>query len=108
MARRVFVDTSGVYALADHRDPFHVRAERCIVRLAKSGVRLVLTDYIIDEACTLAKARAGSQAALRLLEIVEQSEAFEMLWIDQPAFEESKVFFRKQSDHDYSFTDCTS
>jgi predicted nucleic acid-binding protein len=108
MAREVFVDSSGLYALADHRDPFRPAAERCVSGLLKSGVTLILTDYIIDEACTLAKARAGSYGALRLLEIIDRSEAFRLIWIGEQRFESAKSFFRKHADHDYSFTDCTS
>jgi len=108
MAREVLVDSSGLYTLADRRDPLRAAAERCVAGLLKSHVGLVLTDYIIDEACTLAKARGGGYGALRLLEIIEQSKAFRMLWIGEERFESAKSFFRKHSDHGYSFTDCTS
>lgn len=108
MAREVFIDTSGLYALADRRDPFHARMAKCIATLIKSGISLILTDYIIDEACTLAKVRAGSYAALQLLEIVERSRAFRVLWVGVERFETAKTFFRKHSDQGYSFTDCTS
>jgi uncharacterized protein len=108
MAREVFVDTSGIYALADHRDPCRPAARRCVADLIKAGAGLVLTDYIIDEACTLAKARGGAHAALQLLEIVERSEAFHLVWIGEERFGTAKAFFRKHSDHGYSFTDCTS
>src|SRR5581483_4558774 len=108
MKREVFVDASGIYALADHGDPFRPAARRCVTSLVNAGVGLVLTDYIIDEACTLAKARAGTHGALMLLEIVERSEAFHVIWIGQERFGAAKAFFRKHSDHRYSFTDCTS
>jgi predicted nucleic acid-binding protein len=108
MAREVFVDTSGLYALADHRDPFHASAKKCATALVKSGTALVLTDYIIDEASTLARVRAGAREALQLLEIAERSEAFRMLWVGVERFEAAKAFFRKHADHGYSFTDCTS
>lgn len=108
MAREVFVDSSGLYALADRRDAAHAAAKRWVARLLKSGVGLVLSDYIIDEALTLAKARAGAYGALRLLEIVERSSALRLVWIGKERFEETKAFFRKHADHDYSFTDCTS
>jgi len=108
MAREVFVDTSGLYGLADRRDPFHARAAKCVTALVKAGTVLVLTDYIIDEACTLAKARAGAYGALRLLEIAERSQAVQMLWVGVERFEVAKTFFRKHADQGYSFTDCTS
>jgi predicted nucleic acid-binding protein len=45
---------------------------------------------------------------LRLLEIVERSEAFRLVWLGPERFELAKAFFRKHADHDYSFTDCSS
>ena len=108
MAREVFVDSSGLYALADRSDSYHAQAEERVRKLIESGARLVLTDYIVDEACTLAKVRAGSDAALRLLEIVERSRAIDMVWIGIEHFEAAKALFRKHADHGYSFTDCAS
>jgi predicted nucleic acid-binding protein len=70
--------------------------------------RFVVTDYVLDEACTLAKARAGGPAALRLLELVEASAGFRIEWISPDRFQSAKAIFRKHIDHDYSFTDCTS
>ena len=108
MAADLFVDTSGLYALADHRDPVRARAQRYAAAKAASGSRFVVTDYILDEACTLAKARVGSYAALRLLQLVEASAGFRMEWVGPDRFEAAKAYFRKHADHDYSFTDCTS
>jgi len=108
MARSVMVDSAGLYALADRRDPAHAVAAACAGRLARTRTRLILTDYIIDEAATLAKARSGANAALRLLEIVERSAAFSMIWIGPERFASAKMFFLKYADHGYSFTDCTS
>lgn len=108
MANDIFVDSSGLYALADRRDSSHTRAKKCVARFVNSGVRLVLTDYVIDESCTLAKIRAGGDAALRLLELVERSQAFQICWIGVEYFDAVKVFFRRHIDHGYSFTDCAS
>jgi uncharacterized protein len=108
MAREVFVDSSGLYALADRRDPARSAVEQCVARLNRSGLGFILTDYIVDESCTLAKARGGGFGAQRLLEIVDRSEAFRFYWIGEERFEAAKSFFRKYSDHGYSFTDCTS
>jgi predicted nucleic acid-binding protein len=108
MAREVFVDSAGLYALADHRDPARAAALACVSDLLRSGRRLILTDYIIDEAATLAKTRGGSSGALRLLEIVDRSDGFHIEWIGAARFDATKAFFRKHADRGYSFTDCTS
>lgn len=45
---------------------------------------------------------------MRLLEIIDRSEAFRLFWIGEKRFEAAKSFFQKHADHGYSFTDCTS
>lgn len=108
MARDVFVDTAGLYALADRKDAAHHAAATATRSLLDAGGRLILTDYIIDEAATLAKVRAGRHAAVKLLDLVEHSAGFSMEWIGPARFAEAKRFFRQHADHGYSFTDCTS
>jgi hypothetical protein len=108
MAADLFVDTCGLYALVDRRDPLRPRARRLVVARVTSGARLVLTDYILAEACTLAKARAGSDAALRLLQLTEASGGFRFEWVGPDRFAAAKAYFRRHADQAYSFTDCTS
>ncbi|HEX9887173.1 MAG TPA: hypothetical protein VGA70_11830, partial [Longimicrobiales bacterium] len=78
MARDVFVDTWGWYVLIDRGDPDHRRAVSLVRSLIQGGVRLVSSDYVLDESCTLAKARAGSAAAIRLLDLVEGTSALDL------------------------------
>ncbi len=108
MARSVFVDTSGWYALMDRRDAGHHATREVVERLVREGDRLVSTDYVIDEACTLAKARAGSEAAFRLLDLLNGTAALDLEWIGPDRFDRAEVLFRKYRDQTFSFTDCTS
>ena len=108
MARKLFVDSSGWYALIDRRDAWHESAKRQVDKLVRDGGRLITTDYIVDESCTLATARAGSVAAVRLLDLLDKTQAVEWEWIGTERFARSAAFFRKHRDHGYSFTDCTS
>ena len=109
MARSdVFVDTSGLYALVDKKDTNYETARDEVVEIARNGQKLVVTDYIIDEAVTLAKARSGARVALRILDLIEQSVGIRVERIDVGRFDEAKAFFRRHSDHAYSFTDCSS
>lgn len=109
MARReVLVDTSGYYALIDRRDPVHERARATVAALARQGRRLIVTDYAVSETVTLARARGGTNAALRVLDLIEQSVAFRVERIDAGRFDATKSFYRKHADRDYSFADCAS
>ena len=108
MARSVFIDTSGWYALIDRRDPEHARVSALVTRLIKDGFRLVTTDYVLDESCTLAKARSGSHMATGLLELVHGTAALDLEWVGSERFDAAERQFRKHGDQAFSFTDCTS
>ncbi len=108
MSRDVFVDTSGWYALIDRNDAAHAQATAVVGALLARGIRLVTTDYVIDESCTLAKVRAGPIAAIRLLEMLDQSAAVDVEWIGPDRFLATKRAFRKHADQAFSFTDCAS
>jgi predicted nucleic acid-binding protein len=108
MAREVFIDTSGWYALLDRRDARHDRTVALVRQLIGARTRLVTTDYVLDEACTLAKVRAGTAAAVRLLDLAERTAALDMEWIGPDRFSRARALFRKHHDQAFSFTDCTS
>jgi len=107
-AHEVFADTSALYAFVDKNDANHVVAREAVTRLARAGRRIVATDYTITEAINLANARGGAAVAIRVLDLIEQSAGIRVEWIGVDRFDAAKAFFRKHSDHGYSFTDCTS
>jgi predicted nucleic acid-binding protein len=106
--REVFADTSALYALVDRNDAGHAAAKREVGRLVDTDRRIVTTDYIVAETVNLGNARGGALVANRVLDLVEQSSGIRLEWIGTDRFDAAKVFFRKHSDHGYSFTDCTS
>jgi len=105
---KAFVDTSGWYALVDRRDAHHEEVAALVRDLVKAGTRLVTTDYVIDESCTLAKARSGSVMSFRLLDLVRGTAALDLEWIGVERFDRSERELKKYHDQPFSFTDCTS
>lgn len=108
MARSVFVDTSAWYALIDRREESHRTTSGLVRRLVADGVRLVSTDYVLDESYTLARARSGTEAALALLDMIEGTSALDIEWIGSERFDRAVALFRRYHDQTVSFTDCTS
>ncbi len=104
----VFTDTAAFCSWFDARDLHHQRTNDAIKRILKAGCRGLTTDYIIDETCTLLKARCNTHAALRFLSFLDESSAFEIVPITPERLDAAKRFFRKHADHGYSFTDCAS
>lgn len=107
-AREAFADTSALYAFVDRNDAHHAAARAAVPRLVQSGRRIVTTDYVITETVNLANARGGALVATRVLDLLERSAGLRVEWIGAERFDAAKEFFRKHSDHGYSFTDCTS
>jgi predicted nucleic acid-binding protein len=104
----VFVDTSGLYALVEKKDAHHIAAREVVANLVRGGKTLVATDYIVAETLNLANARSGAHVAVRVMDLLEQSAGIRIEWIGPDRFDATKTFFRKYSDHGYSFTDCSS
>jgi predicted nucleic acid-binding protein len=107
-SRRVFGDTSFFFALVAKRDPAHRPAVVAYEKLLKAGARVVTTDFVVDETLTLTKARIDARATIGMLDRMERSESVDVEMLGSERFLASKQYFRKHSDHDYSFTDCTS
>ena len=100
----VFLDTSGVYAWINRNDPWH--AAMC--ELPKKKSRLVLTDYIVDEACSLFVARKILHQRQRLFHLVEHSRIVSLAWIGPELFVRARDWMVRYEDQPFSFTDCTS
>ncbi|HYV36553.1 MAG TPA: PIN domain-containing protein [Gemmataceae bacterium] len=108
MANEIFVDTSGFYAMLVKGDEKHKAAER-VLRDARRRMRgFVTTDYVLDEAATLLKARRLGHLLGPLFDRLDASRAFRIEWTDAERFHGARAFFLKHADQAWSFTDCLS
>ena len=108
MKSKQFIDTSGFYALLARRDSKHAKAEAILRNAAKKRFTFVTTDYVIDETATLLHAKGLSHILPELFDIVFESKACTIEWMDQDRFLKTRTFFLKHRDHSWSFTDCFS
>ncbi len=108
MARDIFVDTSGFYALLVRRDDRHEDATG-VLREARVNQRgFVTTDYVLDETATLLKARSHGHLLADFFETLATSKICRIEWTDSARFGAVEDFFLKHVDHVWSFTDCLS
>ena len=106
MAERIiFLDTSGIYAWINRSDPWHTAM--CALP-EQDGSRLIVTDYIVDEACSLFVARKIPHQRRRLFDLIDRSRIVNFTWIGPELFGEAREWMLRYEDQPFSFTDCTS
>ncbi|MDE2510295.1 MAG: type II toxin-antitoxin system VapC family toxin [Elusimicrobia bacterium] len=99
------MDTSGWYAYARSDDPAHHGAREALERWEG---RLVTTDYVFDETVTLARARLGAAAAVKIGDALLDPAVVELVRLLPEDFEDAWELFKKGKDKGWSFTDCAS
>ncbi len=105
---RCFVDTSFWIALFDRDDPAHERVTAFWQELAKEPVRLITSDYVLDEAYTFLRRHVDLQAAIDLHDAVQASRLIDVLEVRAPVRAAAWDALVKYDDKVLSFTDCTS
>lgn len=108
MARNIFVDASGFYALLVKGDDRHAAAVCQLAEAQRKQRRFVTTDYVLDETATLLKARRLGHLLPQFFEAVLGSQVCQIEWTDADRFDGVRRFFLKHADQPWSFTDCLS
>jgi hypothetical protein len=104
---RVFIDSGGFLAVMDRDDPFHPAAREITARLAVTRTQLYTSNYIVDETCTLVRARTTHGLAVQFLRSLRASGILVLRLTPAIEAEAERIFIR-YDDKDFSFTDCTS
>jgi len=102
---RAFVDTGAWISLVNRKDAAHDGVEAELLTWAG---RLVTSNYVLDEAVTLARFRVGHAAAATLGEKLLHRDAVQLVRVTPEDEAYALVLFRERPDQRYSFTDCTS
>ncbi len=103
-----FIDTSGFYALLVQGDRWHSRAVAVLADAARRRSRFVTTDYVLDEAATLLKARGHGRLLAAFFEAIDSSAALTVEWTTSERFGEARALCLRHADKAWSFTDCLS
>ncbi len=110
--RGAFIDTWAYRALADRRDVAHEDAKRRLLRLRDKKTPLFTSNYVLDEAYTGIRRRAGADVAIAFGDDMRNLAVrgdLRVEWIDRGREESAWELFRRYRDlPKLSFTDCTS
>lgn len=106
----VFVDTGVLVAARNAEDKRHERSESLMRSALKREYGTVYTsDYIIDEAATLALVRTGKpKLAIDVGEFAVESPRIRILQIKKADFHATWEKFKSLSEEELSFTDCAT
>ena len=99
-------DTSALLALL-FRDDRHHGAAAAFLR-ATPQARFVLTELILGEVVTRARARGGAEQAVAVARSFLDSRRYEVLFVDSGLFHEALERLGRFADKRLSLTDCAS
>lgn len=108
MPRKVFVDTSGWFALLDKDDRHHERAWKVFPDLLTRFDGLVTSNHVIGETYTLIRFSLGHEKAWGFMELLEGSKRLERLFTPENLEAQAFGILKKYADQDFSFVDATS
>jgi uncharacterized protein len=104
--RRVFVDTSGFFAVLDRTDPFHADSAFCFRAARDDDWRLLTTNYIVHEAWALIQRRLGWNALDDFHGVLLRR--CEIIWVDQTLHELGAAKCMRERTRGLNLTDCVS
>jgi len=104
---KVFIDTGAFLALANKRDSLHELTATVYQETLEQNATLYTSNYIIDEAITLIRARVEHRAAVAFIKNLDIS-GIKVLRVTEADEHGAREIFIKYKDKEFSFTDCTS
>lgn len=105
MIQQVFVDTGAWYATMVRKDRDHDAAKQF---LQNNTSPLMTSDYVMDETVTLLLSRVGHSYAVKFLDMLQTSREVQLTYLTPAQIAATTDFFRKRTDKEWSFTDCSS
>lgn len=105
----VFIDTGAFMAYRNKKDVYHIPADDLIRRALQGEFGTIFTtDFIYDEALTLAMVRTGNRDVAKDISDVMLSPRIEMFTIDGVILEKAIQIFFRLFNMRISFTDATT
>lgn len=109
MRKRAFIDAQGWVALKNENDQYFGKAHQILQSLSAARAQFITTNFVLDEAYTVLRRKAGHHIAVELGEEIRASKTLRVVHIGKNLQEEAwELFKNRNSRLDWSFTDCTS
>ena len=107
-ARRVFADTSGYFAVANHRDASHTKGVSAFRQLIADRRPFFTTNFILAETHALLLTRVGRDVAANVLLEIDRSQMTTIVRVSAGDEARAREIIRQYQDKSFSLTDATS
>jgi len=105
----ILVDTCALIAVRNADDKNHKNAIKIMTDALKGKYgKVFVSDYVFDEAVTLAYIRTGSKKFACDIGIFARSRPINLRFIEPVDFDKAWELYLKYEDKHLSFTDCTN
>lgn len=105
--KKLFIDSSAFIALTDRSESNHESAVDFVETLPNS-VRLVTSNFILDESVTRVRTLLGVEVAYQLGKEILSSKKYDLISVTDEVCRLALEKMKKFRDKRFSFTDCTS
>ena len=105
---KLFIDTGAFIALTDADDENHKAAAAFYRNAKEKGTRFVTTNFVLCETLNYLRARISHNIAVLFRENLKKSGFLEIVTVTSSNEDAAFTIFRRYTDKDFSFTDCTS
>lgn len=105
----LLIDTSALIAVRNADDKNHKNAIKVMTDALKGKYgKVFVSDYVFDEAVTLAYIRTGSKKFASDIGIFARKRPINLRFIEPVDFDNAWELYLKYEDKHLSFTDCTN
>jgi predicted nucleic acid-binding protein len=102
--KRIFIDTSAFYALADKKEPLHRKARNF---LEGNTLPLVTTNYVFAETLSLLTKRLGKKTAIAFGNGIWESAIINLVFFPEEYQSPTWDLFCSKKDKEWDFIDCS-
>lgn len=102
------MDASFAIALAARSDQYHERARKLSRDIKRQQHRIVTTRAVVLEIGNALSKLRYREAAVRLLESIEDDSNIEVVPLSEDLFREAQVLYVNRPDKEWGLTDCVS
>jgi len=101
----IFLDTSGILALAMEIDSFHAKAFEIMETALAAREHILVHNYVLLESAALIQSRIGKDAAVIFL---ERAALFDIVWVDSHLHDQAVEHLAQNGASKLSFVDVMS